>query len=60
MKLVTEYLERVAEFQRMASEAADPELKADLLKQADAYYKLAVDRAKSTGQPVPSKPQHPR
>lgn len=56
MKLVTEYLQKVADFQRMANEAADPALRASLQKQADAYYKLAVEQAKKTGQPVPPRP----
>jgi hypothetical protein len=56
MKLVTEYLERVVEFERMANEATDPKLRAGLNKQADAYFRLAVDRAKATGQPVPERP----
>jgi hypothetical protein len=57
MKLVTEYLERVADFERMAAEATDPALKASLQKQADDYFKIAVERAKKTGQAVPLRPQ---
>jgi hypothetical protein len=57
VKLVTEYLEKVADFERMAAEATDAKLKASLKKQADDYFKLAVDRAKRTGQPTPLRPQ---
>ena len=58
VKLVTEYLEKVADFLRMAEEATDPALKASLRKQAQAYYKLAVERAKRIGQPIPPEPQN--
>lgn len=56
MKLVTEYLERVVEFDRMAAEASDRILKSSLKKQADDYYNIAVERARKTGQPVPPRP----
>jgi hypothetical protein len=55
MKLVTEYLEQVAEFDRMAAEATNPELKASLQNQAEACYKLAVNQAKRTGLPIPAR-----
>jgi hypothetical protein len=44
MKLVAEYLERSVQFERMAAEADDPDLK-QLLEQATAYRKLAEKRA---------------
>jgi hypothetical protein len=56
MKLVTEYLEKVAAFERMAAEAEGVALKASLQKQADDYFKIAVERAKRTGQPIPVRP----
>jgi hypothetical protein len=46
MKMLAEYLERVITFERMASDEKDAKLKADLEKQAAAYRKLAVQRAK--------------
>jgi hypothetical protein len=53
MKLVAEYLERAAQFQRMAASEKNLTTRAQMLEQADAYYKLAVKRAKDLGQPVP-------
>ena len=45
MKMVAEYLEKALEFERLAFAEKDPEFKASLLKQAEAYRKLAADRA---------------
>ena len=45
MKMVAEYLEHALDFERLAAAEKDPELKASLLKQAEAYRKLAADRA---------------
>jgi len=44
MKMLAEYLEKA--FERMAADEKDAKLKADLEKQAAAYRKLAVQRAK--------------
>jgi len=55
MKLVTEYLQQAMEFERMAAEAADPQLAADLKKQAAAYHRLAAKRATELGEPVPQR-----
>jgi hypothetical protein len=41
MKLVTEYLEQAVNFERMAEQEADEDLKAKLLEQANAYLNLA-------------------
>ena len=49
MKLVAEYLERSVQFERMAAEADDPDLKQQLLEQATAYRKLAEKRAALLG-----------
>jgi hypothetical protein len=49
MKLVAEYLERSVQFERMAAEADDPNLKGQLLEQAAAYRKLAKERAAQLG-----------
>jgi hypothetical protein len=59
MKLVTEYLEHVAHFERMANEADDPELKEKLLAQAEAYRKLAEKRAEQMRVPLPPIPPKP-
>ena len=45
MKMVAEYLEKALEFERLALAENAPEFKASLLKQAEAYRKLAADRA---------------
>ena len=45
MEMVAEYLEKALDFERLASAEKDPEVKASLLKQAQAYRKLAADRA---------------
>ena len=45
MKLVAEYLDRAMQFERLADEASDPNLKAQLLQQCEAYRKLATKRA---------------
>ena len=44
MKMVTEYLVRAIEFERMASDEMDSTFKEQLLKQAAAYRKLAQER----------------
>jgi hypothetical protein len=56
MKLVAEYLEQVLHFERLAREADDPKLRAQLLKQAAAYHKLAAKRAEQMGMPLPPNP----
>jgi hypothetical protein len=53
MKMLAEYLENAAKFERMAVGETDPKLKADLDKQAVAYRKLAVERAKQHGYEMP-------
>ena len=54
MKMVAEYIEHALNFERMAAIETDPSLKADLVKQAVAYRKLAADRAKELSlQPPP-------
>ena len=45
MKMVAEYLENALHFEQLAAAENDPELKASLIKQAEAYRKLAADRA---------------
>ena len=53
MKTIAEYLADAAKFDAMAEDADDSELKAALKKQAAAYRKLAVERAKKIGVPPP-------
>jgi hypothetical protein len=53
MKMVSEYLARAIEFEKMADEATDPEFKEQLLKQAAAYRKLAVERVEKMKIPLP-------
>ena len=45
MKMVAEYLEKAIQFEQMAEREKDEKLKADLLKQAKSYRKLAAERA---------------
>ena len=53
VKLVSEYLEHAANFERMADEAADSVLKQRLREQAEQYWKLANKRAIQLGQSPP-------
>ena len=57
MKMIAEYLEHALNFERMAADNTDPKLKADLLKQANAYRKLASERAERRGLPMPPNPR---
>jgi hypothetical protein len=49
VKLIAEFLERAHEFEGFAGLEHDPQVKADLQRQAAAYRKLAVDRGKELG-----------
>jgi hypothetical protein len=49
VKLISEYLEKAADFERMASETPDPAFRAELEKQAAAFRKLATERARKLG-----------
>jgi hypothetical protein len=49
MKMLAEYLENAAKFERMATGETDPKLKAEFEKQAAAYRSLAIKRAKKHG-----------
>lgn len=57
MKLVTEYLADAAKFERLAASESNPDVKAQLEKQAAAYRKLARDRAAKLGLPLPPDPE---
>ena len=45
MKMVAEYLEKALNFEQLAAAEKDPKLKASLIKQAEAYRKMAAQRA---------------
>ena len=45
MKMVAEYLEKALDFEGLAASESDPELKASLMKQAEASRQLAAERA---------------
>jgi hypothetical protein len=51
--MIAEYLEHALQFEKMAQEAGDPALKQQLTKQAEAYRKLAGERAKRLNLPEP-------
>ena len=51
MKLLTEYLEHALVFERMAAAEDNPEVRAQFTNQANAYRKLAADRATKFGYP---------
>lgn len=57
MKMLTEWLERALEFESLAAREQNETFKAELLKQAAAYRKLAAKRAKEYGLPMPSQPE---
>ena len=57
MKMIAEYLEHALQFEGMAKDESDPVLKDQLLKQAQAYRKLATERAQRLGLPNPP-PSH--
>ncbi len=52
MRMIAEYLERVHQFERMATRTVDPALKAQFLEQAAAYRRLAEERAARLGLPM--------
>ena len=49
MKMIAEYLEHALQFERLAAEEPNPDLRAQLEKQAAAYRKLAAERTKKLG-----------
>lgn len=57
MKMLTEYLERALEFERLAASETDTTFKEQLLKQAASYRRLAAKRAEEYGLPLPSPPE---
>jgi hypothetical protein len=57
MKLLTEYIERALQFERLAAEKTNPEIKAQFEGQAAAYRKRVVERAAKYGLRPPSEPE---
>jgi F0F1-type ATP synthase membrane subunit b/b' len=54
MKVVSEYLAEAAKFEKMAAEEKENrEFRQTLLRQAQAYRKLAEERARKLGQEIP-------
>jgi hypothetical protein len=53
VKMLAEYLDHALEFERMAAREQNPETKAQLEKQAQAYRKLAIRRARELGMEPP-------
>jgi hypothetical protein len=54
VKMIAEYLENAQKFERMAADEENPKIKAQFEKQAQAYRKLATERAQKLGlQPPP-------
>ena len=56
MKLLNEYLDHALAFERMAAQESNPTVKAQFQEQAQAYRKLAAERAARYGLPAPSPP----
>lgn len=56
MKLLTEYLERAVNLERLAANEQDSKFKTELLNQAADYRKMAAKRAETYGLPPPSPP----
>ena len=58
MKLLSQYLDHALKFESLAAGETNPKLKADLSGQAQAYRKLAAERAAKLGLPQPSAPEN--
>jgi hypothetical protein len=56
VKLLTEYIERALQLESLAELETDPGFSAELVKQANAYRKIAAKRAEQYGLPPPSPP----
>jgi hypothetical protein len=59
MDLVLRYLENAVRLRDLAALETDPKVRADLEKQAQAYYKLAERRARERDLPIPDKQPPP-
>jgi DICT domain-containing protein len=56
MKMIAEYLEHALNFERLAAQENNPEIRAQFETQAAAYRKLVAERAAKYGLPAPSSP----
>jgi hypothetical protein len=56
MKMISDYLERAGHFRHLAETEKNTAVREQLLQQVETYYKLAVNRAKNLGQPIPERP----
>jgi hypothetical protein len=57
IRLVTEYIDRAVNLERLAAGEQDAKFKAELLHQAASYRKMAANRAVQCGLPPPSPPE---
>jgi hypothetical protein len=57
--MIAEYLEHAIRFEQLAEAEKNPSFKEKLLRQSAAYRKLAEERAKKLGLPVPKPPPEP-
>jgi len=57
LDLLTQYIDHALTFERMADAEPDQGLRADLERQASAYRRLAAQRARRLGLPLPSEPE---
>jgi hypothetical protein len=56
MKLLADYLDRATQFEKLAAEESNPELKRQFEHQAKSYRGLAAKRAQELGLPLPNGP----
>jgi hypothetical protein len=54
MQLLSQYIEHALIFERLADAEMNQKLRADFERQAQAYRRLAAQRAKKLGLPMPS------
>jgi hypothetical protein len=57
LDLLTQYIDHALTFERMADAEPNQGLKADFERQASAYRRLAAQRARRLGLPLPSEPE---
>jgi hypothetical protein len=60
MQLLAQYIEHPLIFERLANAETNQKLRADLESQVQAYRRLAEQRAKKLGLPMPSAPRRVR
>jgi hypothetical protein len=53
MKMIAEYLDKAIHFEQMAAREVNTKFKTELEAQAQAYRKLAKERAEREGLPLP-------